>query len=88
MRQSTPELDLESVAIVPSFATLAKRCGALPEFKSVRGYVLGADGANKSSAYWYSLQRFWNDYFHNSGGVLLDYSVLRELPRVTQGMYP
>jgi hypothetical protein len=84
MRQSTADLDLETPKIVPSFAAVAKRCGTLPRLPNVQGYVLGADGAGKSSAYWQSLQKFWSDYLRNTGAVLENYSVLRELPQVTQ----
>jgi hypothetical protein len=51
MRQSTPDLNLESSQIVPSFSTVAGRCGTLPDLRKVRVYVLGADGAGKSDAY-------------------------------------
>jgi hypothetical protein len=84
MRQSTPDLNLEGTKIAPSFAAVVNRCGALPALQNVQGYVLGADGAGKSSAYWQSLQTFWRVYFHNAGAVLQSYSVLRELPQVTQ----
>jgi hypothetical protein len=79
MRQSTQELNLESLRIAPSFSDVAKRCGVLPELRNVHVYVLGADGAAKSSVYWESLQSFWEAYFHNSGAVFKSYSVLREL---------
>jgi hypothetical protein len=80
MRQSTQDLNLEAPKVVPSFATMAKRCGTPSALQNVQGYVLGADGANKSSAYWESLKRFWTDYFQNAGAVLQSYSVLRQLP--------
>jgi hypothetical protein len=84
MRQSTPDLNLEAPKIAPSFAAVAKRCGTLPALQNVKGYVLGADSAGKSAAYWQSLQAFWRDYFRNAGAVLENYSVLRELPQVPQ----
>jgi hypothetical protein len=87
MRQSTLDLNLEAPKIVPPFATVTKRCGGVPALQNVQGYVLGADGAGKSSAYWQSLQTFWKDYFHNAGAVLKAYSVLRELPQVTQSSH-
>lgn len=86
MRQSTPDLDLEASKIVPPFATMATRCGIPPSLQNVRGYVLGVDGAGRSSVYWFSLQQFWKDYFQNAGAVLKSYSVLREMPQVTQGI--
>jgi hypothetical protein len=82
MRQSTPDLNLESLRIVPSFSSVAKRCGALPDFHNVQVYFLGVDGAGRSTIYWESLQCFWTAYFHNAGAVLENYSVLRELPQI------
>jgi len=87
MRQSTPDLDLEAPKIVPPFAAVAKRCGAFPALRNVRGYVLGADGAGRSSAYWQSLEAFWKDYLQQAGAILEVYSVLRELPEVSQDMH-
>ena len=52
MRQNTIDLNLESLKIVPSFATVSKRFGALPELHNVQIQVLGADGVGKSNAYW------------------------------------
>jgi hypothetical protein len=79
MRQSTPELNLESLRIVPSFPIVAKQCGTPPLLRDVQVHILGADGPGKSTAYWESLQSFWEEYFHNAGTVLQSYSVLREL---------
>jgi hypothetical protein len=86
MRQSTADLDLEAPKIVPPFAAAATRCGAIPRLRNVQSYVLGADGAGRSSAYWQSLQAFWKVYFQNAGAVLKSYSVLRKMPQITQGI--
>jgi hypothetical protein len=86
MRQSTPDLDLESPNLLPPFATFTTRCGAIPRLRNVQSYVLGVDGAGRSSAYWQSLQCFWKDYFQNTGSALKSYSVLREIPQATQGI--
>jgi hypothetical protein len=86
MRQSTQDLDLETPAVAPSFDTASKHCGIVPRLKGVQAYVLGVDGAGKSSAYWQSLKGFWTDYFRNVGAVLMDYSVLRELPQAAQSI--
>jgi hypothetical protein len=80
MRESTSELDLESSQTVPSYGTLAKQCGALPDLSKVQVYVLGVDGAGKSLAYWRSLSGFWQDYLGHTGAELRSYSVLREFP--------
>jgi len=79
MRQSTPDLNLETAGIAPSFATVAGRCGTLPQFKDVQVYVLGVDGARKSTAYWQSLQGVWKGYLHNARAFLQTYSVMRDL---------
>ena len=79
MRQGTSELNLESLKIVPSFSTVSKRCGALPDLHDVQVHILGVDGASKSTAYWQSLKKFWDGYFHNAGAVMRIYSILREL---------
>jgi hypothetical protein len=85
MRQSTPDLDLEAPKIVPAFESVASRCGTIPALRNVHGYILGVDGAGRSSAYWESLRNFWHDYFHSAGAVLQSYSVLREMPQAVQG---
>jgi hypothetical protein len=82
MRQSTPDLNLESAKVVLPFPFVIKRCGALPALRTVQVNILGADGAGKSMGYWESLQKFWQEYFQNSGAVVESYSVLRELPQI------
>jgi hypothetical protein len=84
MRQDTPDLDLEALQIVPLFPSATKRLGTLPALRNVQTYILGADGAGRSTAYWQSLHAFWGDYFRNTGAILRSYSVLRELPEVTR----
>jgi hypothetical protein len=80
MRESTSELDLESMQAVPSYDALAKQCGALADLRKVEVHALGVDGAGKSLAYWRSLSAFWQDYLGRTGAELRSYSVLRELP--------
>lgn len=80
MRQSTPELNLESSQMVPSFSIVVRRRDTLPVLQHVQVNILGADGAGKSSAYWQSLKAFWAAYSHSTGAVLCSYSVLREHP--------
>jgi hypothetical protein len=81
MRQNTSELNLESPRLAQSFPALAKRREPIPSLKSVQLAILGADGAGRSSAYWQSLRAYWTGYFHDTGGRLITYSVLRELPQ-------
>ena len=83
MRQSSAGFDMESLPIVPTFMTLATRCGAVPALHNVQVHVLGADGAARSTAYWQSLRVFWGSYLQNAGATLESYSVLRELPQTS-----
>ena len=78
--EDTSDLDLESARSVPPFGTLADRVGAIPDLSGVQTYVLGADGAGKSIAYWQSLAAFWQAYFRRTGADLREFSALRELP--------
>lgn len=82
MRQSTPELNLESLKIVPSFCTVPARSGTPPALRNVQVDVLGVDGAGRSMVYWQSLKCYWTAYFRDSGADLRNYSVLRELSQV------
>ena len=77
MRHNTPDLNLEALRVVPSFTVLASRCGPMPLLHGVDVYVLGVDGADKTSPYWRSLQEFWKNYLQNSGANLSGYTVLR-----------
>ena len=78
MRQSTPDLNLESPQIVPPFSIIVTRCGSLPALQNVEVDVLGADNTGKSSVYWEGLQAFWGAYFRGSGANLHSYSILRD----------
>jgi len=77
MRQSTPELNLEPLKIVPSFSTLTERYGTFPDLRNTEVQVLGTDGTGKSNTYWESLKSFWDVYFQNTGAVMRNYSILR-----------
>jgi hypothetical protein len=81
MRQNAPELDLESPQIVPTFQKLAECCKPLPDLHGIQIYVLGADGAGKSIAYFHGLQGFWREFFSQAGAVLREYSALGEVPQ-------
>jgi len=80
MRHHTRDLDLESGQSV-SASALGKQLvmGAPAMLQGIEVYILGVDGAGKSTAYWQSLQKFWTEYFHRAGATLRRYSVLREL---------
>ena len=77
MRQSTPELNLETRKVVPSFSGIAKQSDTLPALLHVQVDVLGVDGSGKSSAYWGGLKSFWIEYLRRSGAFVRNYSVLR-----------
>jgi hypothetical protein len=79
MRQSTTELDLESLRIVPPFQSLARRCDPLPDLSGVLVDIAGVDGSGKSQVFWESLEAFWKGYFLDGGVSTLSYSTLREV---------
>ncbi|MGB6688542.1 MAG: VWA domain-containing protein [Terracidiphilus sp.] len=79
MRQDTAELDLESTRLAPAFAAIARRCQPLPKLHGLQVSVLGADDADRSRAYWESLQGLWISYFRSAGADLRQYSAMREL---------
>jgi hypothetical protein len=80
MRQNTRELNLEASSNVPQRSLVGVRRGPFAYLKDVKVYVLGADGAARTAAYWQSLRIFWGNYFRTEKADLKDYSVLRELP--------
>lgn len=80
MRQNTNELNLESSSNFLQRSLVGVRCEPLAYLKNVRVYVMGADGATRTAAYWQSLRIFWENYFRSEKADLKDYSVLRELP--------
>lgn len=84
MREDTPELNLESARTVQPFDALAQQCGAIPNLGGTQVYVLGADGAGKSIAYWQSLAAFWRAYFQHTGADLREFSALWELSEGTE----
>ena len=82
MRQNTSDLNVERMRLVPRLTGPSKRFGPIPHLRNVEGFVLGVDGAGKSSAYRQSLRRFWTDWM----AVDSD-SVLREAPEGGGGMF-
>jgi len=73
MRNSTPELNLESPRRHPSNP-------APSDLHQVEVYALGVDGAGQPTARWHDFERFWSSYFHDSGATVRAFSVLRSLP--------
>jgi len=53
----------------------------IPQLQNVEVYVLGADNAGKSMAYWTALRQFWSEYFQSAGASVKAYTVLREPPQ-------
>ncbi len=83
MRHHTPDLDLESGEVV-SGSLLRKQSQEAPPavLQGIEVYALGVNGAGKSAAYWESLQRFWTEYVHHAGAVLVRYTPLRDMPQI------
>ena len=86
MRQDTLTLDLEHPKVVSASLAMGKaeRERLLPDLHGVEVYVLGVDGAGKDIAYWQTLRDFWTAYFKKTGADLKTYTVLRELPSLSQ----
>ena len=62
----------------------AEKDHLLPDLRGVEVYVMGVDGAGKDIAYWQALRDFWSTYFKKTGASLKTYTVLRQLPGLTQ----
>lgn len=80
MRHSTNDLNLERYTVVPKFSVVNSR-GRLPvaNLREVQVFILGADGAGQSTAFWRDLQEFWTEYFKASHAVLRSYTPLRDV---------
>ena len=85
MRENAGDLKLESLRPHDVHFTVAKfaKGRMLPDLKAVEVYVLGADNAGKSMAYWTALHDFWSEYFHSAGATVKAYTVLRQPPQLT-----
>jgi hypothetical protein len=83
MRNHTRDLNLDSLSDAHDdfFIGKASTVGHA-DLARVQVYVLGVDGAGKSTYYWQALERFWKGYFRRSGASLNSFSVLRELPPI------
>jgi hypothetical protein len=86
MRQDTAALDLEHPRIVSASLAMSRteKDRLLPDLRGVEVHVLGVDGAGNDIAYWQTLRDFWSVYFKKAGANLKTYTVLRELPGLTQ----
>jgi hypothetical protein len=78
MRQSTPVFELDSTKLAPDYKVNASRLGKAPPLHGAQVYVLGADNAGRTTAYWQSLRHFWINYFAESGAALRVYATLRD----------
>jgi len=76
MRQSTPELDMEGKSDLPTVSEVTQRSRAA-DLHDVRVFVLGVDGAGKSTGFWQALQKFWLEYFRKSGAEVKSFLVVR-----------
>jgi hypothetical protein len=77
MRQSTPDLDLESTSVIDTSSVFRDAPMTSGSLQGVQVLIRGVDGSGKSSMYWQSLQEFWRQYLRSTGGSLVQYSVLR-----------
>jgi hypothetical protein len=79
-------LNLEHPRVVSASLAMSKaeRERLLPDLRGVEVYVLGVDGAGKDIAYWQTLRDFWTALFRTAGAILKTYTVLRDVPDLTQ----
>ena len=79
MRNSTPELDLDTPSSVARSARVLRQ-GNVPaaSLLDVTVGALGVDAADRSIAYWQELEEFWTLYFNTVSAELIVYSALRE----------
>ena len=78
MRNSTADLDLESISYEPTIRIIAKAGTPKPaDLHNVEIHIRGVDGSGKPIGYWWSLREFWLEFFRRSDALLADYSVLR-----------
>lgn len=77
MRNHTRDLDLES----PSAVSTNRNQVTVPaDLHRVQVYALGVDGAGERTTDWQRLERFWIEYFRESGASLRSFTILREWP--------
>jgi hypothetical protein len=83
MKQSTKTLNIEHMPVVRTKAALqqVEDSQQLAALHSVQVYIEGVDGAGETVAYWKSLQQFWLAYFERSGATVVQYAVLRDVPK-------
>jgi hypothetical protein len=82
LRQSTPELDLESVSQISTTKEIErlKRAKSIPYLKGYKVYLLGVDPNGKSPKYFASLKDFWINYFKEAGAEVRAFAIDRRLP--------
>lgn len=82
MRQSSPELDLESMQriVVSQAMNAVKRGASLPKLDQSDVFLMGVDPVNKTAAYMAALREFWSEFFSASGAQLRTMSVIRRAP--------
>lgn len=82
LRQSTKELNLEKVDLIPVDETIErlKNAGRIPELRGAKVFLLGVDPIGTSAAYFASLKAFWLRYFEEAGARVVHFSVDRRIP--------
>lgn len=84
MRNSTPELNLETGILAPRSFT-GMRQTAVPDLHNVTVTILGAASTPATITSWQKLREFWIDYFRTTGASLAVYSPMRS--QLTPGKY-
>lgn len=82
MRQSTKAFDFEpfSELNVETLLGQAKQKKMIPSLDGVKVWCLGVHASGKTPAYWYSIKRFWEDYFRLANvSKLCAFTMEREL---------
>lgn len=82
MRQSSPELNLESPQriVVGQAMEAVKRGAGLPKLDQSEIFLLGVDPSNKTAAYMAALREFWTDFFSAAGAEVRVVTATRRVP--------
>ncbi len=73
MRNSTPELNLETETIDPQRSMVPGQL-SVPDLHNVTVIVLGTASPYGATASWQKVRNFWSDYLRRAGATLTAYS--------------
>lgn len=79
MRNSTPDLDLESAPPPLTRHCLDLHQSLFPSLRGVTVHVRGVDAADKSIGYWQALRDFWSVYFKTTTATFVGYCAFRDV---------